>query len=302
MKPKLITLLFLIISIKSFSQWLDPQSIQATVLIEKIENQNFITHGTGILIYNYENPSEGIVVTCAHLVKNKKELSVRVKPDSTFLEIFKTSGQNNVFFDNALVIGNTIRLIADLSKENIIINEELDIAAFRLKKPPVFQRADTSGTQISLSKLRWIPESRIDYKKDLSLGDEVYFIGFPLGYGATESVEPIVRSGSIAWLPEKESFFLLDAFSYGGNSGSPIFRKTLISAIPGDLNWTQIKFIGMVVGHKSIKMENILHQPNPDELKFEKSDIDLNIGLAKCVYTDDIMKIVNELTNKKKKD
>jgi hypothetical protein len=36
----------------------------------------------------------------------------------------------------------------------------------------------------------------------------------------------------------------------------------------------------MIIGHQSIKIENILNQPKSDELKFEVTDIDLNIGLA----------------------
>ena len=296
----LIQFVFFISTHSAFSQWLEPQSLQATVLLEKIENGKFVTHGAGILLYNYINPSENIVVTCAHLIKGKGEICIRVKPDSTFLRILSASGQKQLVIDNAISINNTVRFIANLNDSDKYINPELDIAAFRFKIPPVFHNTDSSSTQIQMTKVRSIPRSGIEYKKNLALGDEVYFIGFPLGIGATNSVEPIVRSGSIAWLPEKENTFLLDALSYGGNSGSPVFRKIIIGAKPGSLEWSSSKLVGMVIGHQSMKLENILNQPNPNELKFEKTDIDLNIGLAICVYTDDIMATVNKLMEIKK--
>jgi hypothetical protein len=280
---------------KSNAQWLEPQTLQTTVLIEKIEKNSFIPHGTGILMYNYDKPYEYIVVTCAHLISNKKQLSVRVKPDSSFIALLKETGQKRLVIENAIVINNTVRFIVELGEKEKFIHPDLEIAAFRLRIPAVFYYTDTSQTQIDMTKLLCIPKSGVDYRKDLSLGDEIYFVGFPLGYGATDFVEPIVRSGSIAWLPVDEKLFLLDAFSYGGNSGSPIFRKSIVGSERGVLSWSNAKLVGMVVGHQSIKLENILNQPNPNELKFEKTDIDLNIGLARCVYVDDIMTTIDGL-------
>lgn len=299
-KFKTVFLILILYSTIGYTQWLDPQTLKSTVLLEKIQGTNFVTHGTGILMYNYDNPSELIVVTCAHLIKNKNQISVRVKPDSSFIKILKESGQKNLLIENALVINNTVRFIADITGQKSFIHPQLDVAAFRLTIPPVFHFTDSSRTQIEMSKLLGIPKSGIAYRKELSLGDEVYFVGFPLGYGATELVEPIVRSGSVAWLPINDNVFLLDAFSYGGNSGSPIFRKRIVGAKPGEISWSSSKLIGMVVGHQSIQLNNILHQPNPDELKFEVTDIDLNIGLARCVYIDDIMYTINKLMEKDK--
>lgn len=277
------------------SQWLDPQILQATVLLEKIQNNTFITHGTGILMYNYDNPHEFIVVTCAHLLKGKNQICVRVKPDTSFLNTLSQTGQEQLVIENIIVFENTVRFMVNLGRKDIYIHPELDIAAFRLQIPRISHYTDTSETIVEMTKLLGIPRSRIEYKKDLSLGDEVYFVGFPLGYGATSFVEPIVRSGSIAWLPTNERIFLLDAFSYGGNSGSPIFRKRIIGSKPGTLEWSESKLVGMIIGHQSIILENILNQPNSEELKFEKTDIELNIGLARCVYIDDIIFTINKL-------
>lgn len=266
----------------TFTQWFDPQTLQATVLLEKIENNRYIPHGTGILFYNYDDPKDYIVVTCAHLIKGKDVISVRVNPDSTLLHIIAGIGNKSVVINNAIISKHSIRFIAALGEKDKFINSELDIAAFKLK---VSKLKSTNDSVIyDLSKLRGVPKSALDYRNDLQLGDELYFIGFPLGYGVSEIVEPIVRSGSISWLPSNQDIFLIDAFSYGGNSGSPIFRKMIIAAKPGNLEWTPLKLMGMIVGHQSIKIDNMLTLPNPNELRFDTTDMDINIGLARCVY------------------
>jgi len=279
----------------SQSQWLDPSTLHATAILEKIQNSSFVTHGTGFLMYNYDKPNEFIVVTCAHMIKDKNQIAVRVKPDSTFLKFLEQIEQKNFLFGNAFILGNTVRFIANLGNKDCYIHPELDIAAFRLQITSAVIKTDTGKKSIDLANVMGIPRSGIQFHRDLSLGDEVYFIGFPLGYGANDYVEPVIRSGSIAWMPTDEDFFLLDAFSFGGNSGSPIFRKRIIGSKPGKLSWSGAKLVGMIVGHQSIKLKNILNQPDSTELKFEVTDIDMNIGLARCIYIDDIMFTINKL-------
>ncbi|MCX8472635.1 MAG: serine protease, partial [Sediminibacterium sp.] len=252
--------ILLIVNSNLYSQWFEEGTIPTTVLLEKFENGQYITHGTGFLLYNYDNPTESIVVTCAHLLKEKSEIFVRVKPDSSFFNNFKGLGTKELNFNNIKIINNTVRFIAQLGLKNKFIDNDLDIAVFTIN-------LIVPNEAVNVTKLNCIPKSYISYKTELKLGDEVFFNGFPLGHGATDFVEPIIRSGSIAWLPMNKNYFLLDAFSYGGNSGSPIFRKTTGSSYS--------YILGMVRGH----------------FTDEKND---NIGLAICVYMDDIMKIVEK--------
>jgi len=282
------------------AQWLDKQTLQSTVLLEKITPEGYMTHGTGFLMYNYEDQTEIIVVTCAHLLSNKNQISVRVNPDSAILNHLTLTGDRGTLINNVILTKNSIRIIVDLTAQNTFIHPKLDIAAFYFNFPNIVKHTDTGIIEIKTINLKLIPYiSGIQKRESLSLGDEVYFIGFPLGYGVTNYVEPIVRSGSVAWLPKEYDFFLLDALSYGGSSGSPIFQKVIVGSKPGSLNWSEPKLMGMIVGHQSMKLENILNQPDPKELKFEVTDVDLNIGLARCVYTDDIVFTVKELLKQK---
>lgn len=293
----LIIFILLITNI-SYAQWIDKQTLNSTVLIEKVDEKGFSPYGTGFLIYNYDNTTEHIVVTCAHLIRGKKLISLRVNPDSSLMNKLSVQAQKGTIVRNVLIEKNSIRFIIDLTKIPVYIHPKLDIAAFNIVVPEIYSNLDSSNKPLKLVDFLFIPKSVVERRANLSLGDEVYFIGFPLGYGTFKYVEPVVRSGSIAWLPKDENSFLLDAFSYGGNSGSPVFQKQIVGSTHGDLNLTATKLVGMIVGHQSIKLENILHQPNPEELKFEVTNIDLNIGLARCVYTDDIQFVVEKLKEK----
>jgi|GEM_PF-1804856 len=298
MKKLLLTIFFMTLIRPIFSQWLEPQTLRNTILLEKEEGGIIIPHGTGFLFYNYKEPSKLIVVTCAHLLKNSS-IYVSVNADSAFLVYTKNKNIRNIIGNNLVwqIVGNRIRAKVDLYKNNLPVfakHDSLDIAAFVIESPNMEIVID-STIKFKTAKSLAIPQSMILFRKDLQLGDETYFIGFPFGIGTDDSVNPLVRSGSIAWFSTTTPFYLLDAFSYNGNSGSPVFLKTILGPKLGDLSWNSSKLIGMIIGHYYEGLNNILVQPNPKELKFEIRNIESNDGLAICVWMDDIMQVIGKL-------
>ncbi len=286
----------------TYAQWFDPQTIQTTVLIEKMVEKNKLSpHGTGFLLYNYHNPKEYAVITCAHLIKGRKEIFVRMNIDSSILSNFKKEKVAAIFAGNKswMIRENNLILKIQLNRAppTFVIDTLLDIGAFLINIPIAAIVEDSAKIAMKVASKLGIPKSQITYRKELKLGDEVYFIGFPFNLGADNTISPIVRSGSIAWLPLNHSFFLLDALSYGGNSGSPIFSKVLFGTKVGHMEWDPPKLVGMITGHHGMKIENVLTQPDTTLLKFEKGSVETNFGLATCVYMDDILQLVNKLTN-----
>jgi len=300
MKYKLLlVILFILLSPKFLlAQWADPQSLQATVLIEKESGQ---PHGTGFLLYNYKNNGSYILVTCSHLIGTHKRFLVRVNADTAIINYLKIQNLPAILLKNikSVVGQESVIIIVDLydtdGSKLFVQDTTLDIAALYLRNFAVTIKTDTITNTYKATNMLGIPMSQYTYRKDLALGDEVYFVGFPFGIGTSNLVEPLIRSGSIAWLSKNTKVFLLDAFSFGGNSGSPIFQKIILGAKPGSLEWKPPKLVGMITGHHGLKIDNILTQPNPKELKLEKDSVDLNFGLARCVYLDDILNVVNKL-------
>lgn len=248
--------------------------INATVLIEKKDaNNNLIPHGTGFLLHNYAKPSF-VLVTCAHVLKNKV-IYIKIPVDNDIRQklikykILTIPCQRMTYYLIEDYLLAEIKLVKDTS---YVIDEKLDIGAIPITMCDIDMAKDSI-----IFKPFGIVKSCMKYKKDIALGDEVYFIGFPFCIGTevgykglgiySGNVEPLIRTGSIAWKSDKSNEFLLDAFCDSGNSGSPIIVKTSLS--------TEIPYLyGMTFGHLSTN-EN-------------------NLGLARCYYMDDIMKVVQK--------
>jgi len=91
---------------------------------------------------------------------------------------------------------------------------------------------------------------------------------------------PVLRTGIVSWKSDESNEFLLDALSYSGNSGSPVFTKAKIGKAGPDL-------IGMVTGHLNEELE---FEDKNNLMKKPKSHG--NMGLAICVWIDDILEVV----------
>lgn len=287
MNMKQIHILFLLLmSQLLFSQtksYLPDQAVRSVVLLEKKVDSLYIPHGTGFLMLSYDKEKPVTVVTNEHVLRNRY-IYVTVPADTALINYmnknkFKTitlKGQTWEFE------GNKIRLEYELIPDSTFVHDkELDIAAFKINMGNSVELTDTSELQIS--NISSIGISTVKFKKDIPLGTEIYFIGFPFSIGTeygwnykgyytklfSETIPtPLVREGIVAWTSPNYDLFLLDAFSYSGNSGSPVFTKNDIQ--------NQTYLIGIVAGH----------------LPSDKSD---NVGLARCIWSDKIIELTKKL-------
>ena len=107
--------------------------------------------------------------------------------------------------------------------------------------------------------VRAIDTDRFKPISEVSLGDEVFFVGFPLvGFAGKDKNYPIIRHGVVSYISKEDVFsdknigsvvfsrdmILIDATSLSGNSGSPVIsiprkgsnRTSLIGIIQGHLS------------------------------------------------------------------
>ncbi len=117
----------------------------------------------------------------------------------------------------------------------------------------------------------------------MEIGEDVYFIGFPYTIGTKSGIignglfadiriNPALRHGIISWKHSDLNRFLIDGFSFGGNSGSPIFTKTQRDG--------SRYLAGIITGHLSDS--NI-------------PTADINFGLAICTSYNVIEKLIKQL-------
>ena len=92
-------------------------------------------------------------------------------------------------------------------------------------------------------------------KEGISVGDEVYALGFPLRLAGEERNYPIVRGGIIARLDDeilKNHYYYVDVAIYPGNSGGPVILKPAAYSIGGTSKVTNAYLIGVVA---SVEMQ-----------------------------------------------
>jgi len=287
---KKIKILILILSSVFFIQaksqtksYLPEQRLRTVVLLEKKLDSVYIPHGTGFLMLSYDENKPLVIVTNEHILRNKY-IYITVPVDSMFIKYMNENNFKGITMRNQEweFIGNKIRLQYELIPDSTFVyNKELDIAAFKINMGNSYELDDS--TELQISNVSGIGVTAVKYKKDIQLGTEIFFIGFPFAIGTehgwayngsftklfSESIPtPLVRRGIVAWSSSNYDLFLLDAFSYNGNSGSPVFTQS-------DMQ-NKSYLIGIVAGH----------------LPSDKSD---NVGLARCIWVDHIMELIKKL-------
>jgi hypothetical protein len=246
------------------------------------------THGTGFCLYNYKSGEFTYLVTCAHLLRNPF-VYVRI-PASDSATILL--GKNKIAALNISgriwsFDGYSFTTKVDLVRNKTFVsNDSLDVGVIKFPYSGIyiFKPNDTIHG-INMVNLAKISNSRIRQKKDVEVGTNIYFVGFPLGIGSSDGyygikafsdvkINPLVRGGIVAWKSDDNSQFLVDGISYSGNSGSPVFTQ-------GDLfGKYQPSLIGIVLGHLS-------------DLTVQGAD--LNQGLARCIWIDEILKLKDKI-------
>lgn len=280
------------------AQWFDQQSIGATVLIEKQDGAAIVPHGTGFLLWNYASPDSPIVVTCAHLLKRNR-IFVRVNADTSLLGTIPKGAADSITVGGRTwqIVGGTLRtevILASLGSAAFATDTQRDIAVFVLAMGGTFQ-INGEASIARVADIVNIPASAVRKRREISLGDELYFTGFPFGIGVGPRLEPLIRSGSVAWQSPGSYEFLVDALSYGGNSGSPVFSKAIFGRTPGEAKWDAPYLVGMVTGHVGEEVGGVLIQPDPKKLTFERELVANNVGLVRCVWIDDILRLVRKV-------
>lgn len=117
-------------------------------------------------------------------------------------------------------------------------------------------------------------------------GDDIFFLGFPLGIVIPSRVTPIVRSGMVA-LKRDDDTFLIEANAYPGNSGSPVFFKPCPFEMgPSGMSLGRIrppKLIGMMTESISYRDVAISPQTGNVRIVFEENSGLSNVLSARFI-------------------
>lgn len=237
--------------------------------MEKIDEKKKSTPvATGFLMQYEEKTQYCCIITCKH-VTQIKNLWIRynAKPRKPFTMVRAS--------------------VAELEKHGLTWcfhpNPNVDLAAMIL----YVSRDDSDVFGIPISVFG-------DFDKTAE-GDDIFFLGFPLGITGKLRVTPVVRSGIVA-LKKENSTYLIEANAFPGSSGSPVFLK------PSIIDWekktlgkvTPPKLIGVIHSALTYTDYAISPQTRRPRVSFEE-----NAALAE-VYSIEIIKQLLESSEFKK--
>ena len=146
-------------------------------------------------------------------------------------------------------------------------------------------------------KFTWIPGDRqLDFEQarelQISEGDGIFVLGFPLGLAGKKRNYTIVRQGCIArirdWLGGNSRTILIDATVFPGNSGGPVVTKPEIASIKGTKFNNRSRLIGMISRYLPYEDVAISAQTRKPRIIFQE-----NSGLATVVPVDVIQETVD---------
>ena len=136
-------------------------------------------------------------------------------------------------------------------------DENVDVAYLRI---PIESDMDHAGIPTVMFAT---PETAKEDKKEVEIGDEIFFSGLFWQHHGTSHNIPVVRVGNIASLREEKvetqfgpmDVYLVEARSMGGLSGSPAFMDVVAARLNKELPQNTImvrsrfRFVGLINGH-----------------------------------------------------
>ena len=134
---------------------------------------------------------------------------------------------------------------------------------------------------------------------EVSEGDGVFVLGFPLGEAGKDRNYAVVRQGIVArvqdWLRGNAQTFLIDASIFPGNSGGPVLLKPELTSIQGTKRNDRCGLIGMVSSYLTYQEVAISQQTERPRMIFEENS-GLGVVVPHNVIQETIEAAVKELT------
>ena len=162
-----------------------------------------------------------------------------------------------------------------------------------------------NATAITDAKINFyfFKENDLFYAKDFSIknistGDGLFVLGFPMRISGKARNFVIVRQGIIARVDEEvlgEGFFYIDASAYPGNSGGPVIHKPEVVAITGTQSNSSAGLIGVISSGETYSDVAISQQTGEPRIIFTEQT-----GLVRVVPTELIFEIIDGMVSPQK--
>lgn len=232
-----ISIFSILIFNMSNAQTLNKAFLDSTVLISYKVDSKKTSSGTGFFVFREINNSQGYIF----LITNKHALPLKGEEKSINIRVnTQVEQENKVKQIDIDIVGKDGDYLPCVGFHP---NDKFDIAAINITELVI--KHNIKGL--------WLPYSSfatkdILKKENISIGDEIFFLGYPDSIYDPRNVFPILRIGIISTmpiegysfnkrlrkqygLPEKIDGFLIDAHVFPGSSGSLVILKPQIATV-----------------------------------------------------------------------
>jgi len=196
--------------------------IYSTILIENEWNDI----GTGFLVYREVNESGGLTFLCTNKHVLNKDKALRDKANKIKLHLNIKEADDQIIgkvFEYELKNKNGEKKWKEHPDQNIDVLV-IDVTDLMIKESKIIKKFVTYSM---------FTDSNMLIEKEITIGDDVMIIGYPLGFKQGNTNFPVVRQGIIASQIGKE--FVNEIFDNKGNIKRKTYRGFLIDGgiIPG---------------------------------------------------------------------
>jgi hypothetical protein len=165
-----------------------------------------------------------------------------------------------------------------------------DIAAIQVN----LQLLQDRGLQVNFFPNDTAVATRSKLKElEVSAGDGVFVLGFPMNLTGAQRNYVVVRQGSIArisnLLDGTSDTFLLDSFVFPGNSGGPVVLRPEMVSITGTKSQANAYLVGAVIAYEPYSEIAVSIQTKQPRIVFQE-----NSGLADVLPIDDVEDAISQ--------
>jgi hypothetical protein len=234
------TLGVLFASVPSGGQALNEAFLQSTVLVSYSAGPGKTPTGSGFFVFRHLQGDQGHVI----LVTNRHVLPPEGTEKTITVRVFTKAGEKaEVRRVDVPVVGSDGRYLSNVRLHQ---DKAFDIAVVNATETIVKEKVQASWIPLDL-----FATSEKLKAENITVGDDIFLLGYPDAIFDPRNVSPILRTGVIATvptegyafneslrkrfgLPERIEGFLIDANVFPGSSGSVVILKQQSATIgPG---------------------------------------------------------------------
>ena len=270
---------------------LNPLHLKTVIAIGSLDKrEKFVCNATGFLVgflaKNSKDPAKRtyyiFILTNRHVFEGKDGVHLR----------FNTRNGKSEIVPQALKFSEKeLRWLAHP-------NKKVDLALLNVNPQVLIEH----GIDYVFFNEEMFAYQRNFSRMGITVGDEAFILGFPMGFAGVAQNFPYAKTGIISRFDREllrgQKSFLIDSSIFPGNSGGPVILKPTNTALTNTKAVNSPYLLGAITGYLPYKEELWTHQTNPPSVVSLERE---HSGLSFVVPVDYMKQIFNRWVSAKKR-